>query len=137
MIGLLVMTHETLGHAFNSLACHFFGNPPEHLRLLNISKNEDPDVVLQQAQQLIDEVDHGSGVLLLTDIFGATPFNIANKLIKKPDIILLTGLNAPMMVKAIQYAADFDDLEAFAQKVKQAALDGIIEINLESLQQSC
>ncbi len=135
MIGLLVITHESLGHAFNSLACHFFGQAPDNLRLLNVDKNDNPDVVLQQAMHLIDEVNKGSGVLLLTDIFGATPFNIANKLIKDSQVVLLTGLNAPMMVKAIQDSVTSDDLPHFAQSVKQAATNGIIEINLASLQQ--
>ncbi len=132
MIGLLVITHESVAQAFNTLSCHFFGEKPNNVRLLNVCSHDNPDVILQQAQAMALELNTGSGVLLLTDIFGATPFNIAKKLIQNHDVILLTGLNAPMMIKAIQNSSQEADIKVLATIVRQAAIDGIIEINLES-----
>ena len=73
MIGLLIVTHETLGHAFSSLVSHFFGPCPDNVRLLNVAKDDTPEHILTRASALIHEVNQGQGVLILTDIFGATP----------------------------------------------------------------
>lgn len=128
VIGLLIVTHETLGHAYGSLVSHFFGPRPENVRLLNVAKDDTPEAILAQASDLIDEVNQGQGVLILTDIFGATPCNIARKLIQSDDVVMLTGLNAPMMVKAIQYSALRQDVHALSQEVKDAALSGIMAL---------
>lgn len=128
MIGLLIVTHETLGHAYSSLVSHFFGPCPENVRLLNVAKDDTPEMILAQASALIAEINHGQGALILTDIFGATPCNIARKLIESDDVIMLTGLNAPMMVKAIQYSALRSDVHTFSQEVKDAAISGIMAL---------
>ena len=131
MIGLLIVTHETLGHAFSALVSHFFGPCPDNVRMLNVAKDDTPETILNKASQLIHEVNQGLGVLILTDIFGATPCNIARKLILSPDVMMLTGLNAPMMVKAIQYSALRQDLQSLTQEVKEAALIGIMALTYE------
>ena len=131
MIGLLIVTHETLGHAFSSLVSHFFGPCPDNVRLLNVAKDDTPELILTRASALIHEVNQGQGVLILTDIFGATPCNISRKLIQSDDVMMLTGLNAPMMVKAIQYSALRNDLNALTQEVKEAALHGIMALSYE------
>lgn len=128
MIGLLIVTHETLGHAYNALVSHFFGTCPDNVRLLNVAKDTPPELILEQATQLIGQANQGQGVLLLTDIFGATPCNIARKLITSNDVVMLTGLNAPMMVKAIQYAPLRNDVHLFSQEVKTAAINGIMAL---------
>ena len=131
MIGLLIITHETLGHAFNTLVSHFFGDCPEHVKLLNVAKDTPPELILEQASELVKQVNQGQGVLILTDIFGATPCNIARKLITSPDVMLLTGLNAPMMVKAIQYSSLREDIHVLTKEVKNAALNGIMLLTYE------
>ncbi len=134
MIGLLIVTHETLGHAYTALVSHFFGQTPEHVQLLNVAKDEAPESVLQKAALMIAEVNRGHGVLIITDIFGATPCNIARKLIQSDDVAMITGLNAPMMVKAIQYSSRKDDLRALLKEVKAAAIAGIIDLTLDDLE---
>ena len=129
MIGLLIVTHETLGHAFSSLVSHFFGPCPDNVRLLNVAKDDTPDIILERASALIHEVNQGQGVLILTDIFGATPCNISRKLIQSDDVMMLTGLNAPMMVKAIQYASKSNNVHELATTVQQAAINGIMNID--------
>lgn len=131
MIGLLIITHETLGHAYNALVSHFFGPCPENVRLLNVAKDDTPEFIMQQASDLIEQVNSGFGVLILTDIFGATPCNTARKLIQSDKVLMLTGLNAPMMVKAIQYSALRNDVQALTKEVKDAAINGIMTLTYE------
>ncbi|MBP6117349.1 MAG: PTS mannose transporter subunit IIA [Neisseriaceae bacterium] len=128
MIGLLIVTHESLGSAFNHLATHFFPALPGNVRILNVEKNDAPETVHAKISHFLEELNFGYGVLILTDIFGATPCNVANKFILNEDTAMLTGLNAPMIVKAIQYASLSTDLQALLQDVKQAAIAGIIDI---------
>ncbi|MDO5685781.1 MAG: PTS mannose transporter subunit IIA [Neisseria sp.] len=131
MIGLLVITHEAVGQAYRALSEHFFNQLPDYVRVMGIHRDEAPEDILARAQILIDELPADNGVLVLTDIFGATPCNIARKLLTKQRIAMLTGLNAPMMIKALQYAQERTDIEAFAHEVQQAAIDGIIRVDEE------
>lgn len=133
MIGLLVVTHETLGQAYTQLAQHIFGSMPSNVGILNVRSDDKPEAIRNRATALIDSVDHGDGILVLTDIFGATPCNIARNLIHNDKMVMLTGLNAPMLIKATQHAKDQHDLMALAAEVKAAAIEGILTISYEDV----
>lgn len=129
MIGLLIIAHETLGEAYTRLAEHFFNTVPDNIRILGVNQNDDPECGIERARSLVAELAHLDGVLILGDIFGATPCNTAQKLVQNDKTAMLTGLNAPMMVKAVQYAAQRTDIRAFAAEVQQAAVNGILLID--------
>lgn len=128
MIGLLIITHETLGAAYENLAQHFFPDPAAyaHVRILNVQMDDDHDSITARAHALLPEWEHSAGVLILTDIFGATPCNAAMKLVRPPRTAMLTGLNAPMLVKAVSHSAQAQDLAAFAETVREAGANGIM-----------
>ncbi|WP_373813317.1 PTS sugar transporter subunit IIA [Neisseria dentiae] len=129
MIGLLIITHEAIGEAYRSLAQHFFfGDTPQNIRILGVDTHEDHDSIISRARQMTADLDCDAGVLIMTDIFGATPCNAARQLVESGKTAMLTGLNAPMMVKAANYAPAADNLAAFTQLVKEAAVNGIIDI---------
>lgn len=130
MIGILIITHEAIGAAYQSLAHHFFpqGNP-ENIRILGAEPNEDQDDIINQAIAMIQDFpEENHGVLIMTDIFGATPCNAARRMVREGKSAILTGLNAPMMIKAIQYAPGAVDLTQFTEEVKEAAIRGIFAI---------
>ena len=106
MIGILIITHEALGDAYRSLAQHFFpGEPPANIKILGVTQEQQHEEIIAHTQTLIsslDKLEHCNGVLVITDIFGATPCNAARKLVLEGKVAMLTGLNAPMMVKALQ-----------------------------------
>ncbi|HEZ3820483.1 TPA: PTS sugar transporter subunit IIA, partial [Neisseria meningitidis] len=105
MIGLLIITHETIGEAYRKLAHHFFpGGLPENVRILGVQPTEDQDDINNNAIAALQEFPDNDGVLIMTDIFGATPCNAARRLVRENKSAILTGLNAPMMVKAVQYS---------------------------------
>ncbi len=128
MIGIIIVTHESLGDAYRSLAEHFFPEPPESVMLVGVERTEDHDDIIRHILTMIKDADHGHGVLVLTDIFGATPCNAARKMVVPGKVAMLTGLNAPMLIKAVQYAPAATDLAVFTENVRQAAINGIIAI---------
>lgn len=132
MIGILIITHEAIGEAYRSLAHHFFpqGNP-ENIRILGAKPDEDHDDIINRAVAMIQEFPDNNGVLIMTDIFGATPCNAARRLVRAGKSAILTGLNAPMMIKAVQYSPQAQDLAEFTETVKAAAIRGIFSITAE------
>ncbi|MDO4907787.1 PTS sugar transporter subunit IIA [Neisseria sp.] len=129
MIGLLIITHEAIGEAYRSLAQHFFlGDTPQNIRILGVDTHEDHNSVISRARKMTAELNSDAGVLIMTDIFGATPCNAARQLVEGGKTAMLTGLNAPMMVKAANYSPEADNLAAFTRLVKEAAVNGIIDI---------
>ncbi len=78
MIGILVVSHEPLGTALIHCTRHIFGRMPPQLAALDVIPDEDPEAALSAARELIARINDGSGVLVLTDIFGATPSRIAH-----------------------------------------------------------
>lgn len=129
MIGLLIITHETIGEAYQGLTHHFFPNGfPENVRILGVQPNEDQNDIINNAIAALQEFPDNRGVLIMTDIFGATPCNAARKLIVPHKVAMLTGLNAPMLIKAVQYSGTAGNLEDFTEDVRQAAVKGILAL---------
>lgn len=129
MIGLLIIAHDRLGDAFRDVIQHFFpDNILNNVRVLGVTLDQQHDDIIEAAKVVVEEIDAGNGVLVLTDIFGATPCNAARKLVSDGKIAMLTGVNAPMIVKATQYAAQSHDLTAFTESVKNAGVGGILAI---------
>lgn len=127
MISLLIITHETLGSAYTCLTKHFFPNINlDYIHILNVEPTENHEDIISRAQTLLPEINRGHGVLILTDIFGATPCNAAMKLVAPNQSAMISGLNAPMLVKAINYSQKYNDLNQFVEIVKQAGIDGIL-----------
>ncbi|MGN6903460.1 PTS sugar transporter subunit IIA, partial [Neisseria sp. P0015.S010] len=119
MIGLLIITHETIGEAYRGLADHFFPNGfPENLHILGVQPDEDQNDIINNAIAALQEFPNNRGVLIMTDIFGATPCNAARRLVRENKSAILTGLNAPMMIKAIQYSSQAENLSDFTETVK-------------------
>ena len=135
MVGILILTHETLGQAYSKLCEHFFGTQVNHLTILGVQKSDTPEAIAIRIQDIIENLNNGAGVLILTDIYGATPCNVAKNLVNTEDIIIITGLNAPMFIKAMQGSQQLENLEQLAEQVKLAAQAGVMEINIENLKQ--
>lgn len=129
MIGLMIVTHETVGLANLQLIQHIFGSIPEKIAVVGVRSDDSVEQIHAEVVKNLSSLNYGNGVLILTDIFGATPCNLVRQLLKQDNIILLTGLNAPMLIKALQNFAKFDDVREFAEVVKQAAIAGIMTIS--------
>jgi PTS system mannose-specific IIA component len=101
MIGIMVVSHEPLGTALIHCTRHIYGRLPVQLAALDVIPDEDPDQAYSAALELLARINDGSGVVVLTDLFGATPSRIAARLAEPHKVVVLAGVNLPMLVKAL------------------------------------
>lgn len=127
MIGILIISHDKLGENFTHCATHILGEKPQHLLYQSVSNKDEPDEVVMHAKKLIKKLDQGNGVLVMTDIYGATPSNIASQLIQSGKIECLAGLNLPMLVRALNY--QHESLAVVVEKALAGGKEGIKHIS--------
>ncbi len=110
-VGLLIISHDGIGPALLGTAKLMLNDFPLRTKLLTASKDCDPVELMSSAIELIAELDDKEGVLVLTDLYGSTPTNIAQKLMNKNNIYVVTGLNLSMLIRVFNYPQlDLDDL---------------------------
>ena len=121
-----------LGKSLIECATHVLGDKPLFLESLSIENDCTHESMFKQISERINLLDQGDGVLILTDIFGATPCNIITKIIKPGKVSAIAGVNLSMLIRTISYRNEsFDSL---ISKAIQGAQDGIIHIQAN---QSC
>jgi PTS system ascorbate-specific IIA component len=103
MVGILLITHAPLGRAFIEAVTHIYKDPPQKLEALDVIADQDTNDVRQLAMQAIARLNDGSGVLVLTDILGATPANCTQSLCMPGEIEVIAGVSLPMLLRAISY----------------------------------
>jgi len=126
MIGILLITHGSYGEALVQNACHVLNKRPPQLNQLGLSAQDDPLDLLPLARQMLHLVDDGDGVLLMTDIFGATPSNLALKLLEPGRVEGLTGVNLPMLLRALNYRDK--GMATLLVRARDGGRDGILNM---------
>lgn len=126
MIGVLVISHEPLGTALIHCTRHIYGRMPPQLAALDVIPDEDPEAACRAARELLSRINDGSGVVVFTDIYGATPSRIASSLAELYRVVVVAGVNLPMLVKALNSRRS--PLEDLAEMLMASAKNAIIEI---------
>jgi len=126
MIGILLITHGSFGEALIQNACHVLNKRPPQLHQLGMSPQDDPLDQLPLAREMLKLVDNGQGVLVLTDIFGASPANLALKLLEPGRVEGLTGVNLPMLLRALTYRDR--DMETLLMRARDGGRDGVFNM---------
>lgn len=126
MIGILLITHDTLGESLLQCACHVLNKRPEQLMQLGVAAGDDPNDLLPLARQMIKLVDTGEGVLVLTDIYGASPSNLTGKLLQGGKIEGLAGVNLPMLLRALSYRDK--GMETLLARATGGGRDGVLNL---------
>lgn len=126
MIGILLITHGSYGEALVQNACHVLNKRPPQLNQLGLSAQDDPLDLLPLARQMLHLVDDGDGVLLMSDIFGATPSNLALKLLEPGRVEGLTGVNLPMLLRALNYRDK--GMTTLLVRARDGGRDGILNM---------
>jgi PTS system ascorbate-specific IIA component len=126
MIGILIISHGDLGNCLIHCANHVMGKRPKHLMHLGVTIQDDPDVIIPKALELLKQLDCGDGVLILSDICGATPCNIANQLVDPGRVECLSGANLSMLVRALTYRNE--PLESVVEKALSGGKEGVMRI---------
>lgn len=103
MVGILLITHAPLGRAFIEAVTHVYKDTPERVEALDVIADQDPGEVLRLASDAIERINDGSGVLVLTDVVGATPANCTQSLCVPGEIEVIAGVSLPMLLRAISY----------------------------------
>ena len=103
MIGILILAHDPVASSFGKAISHVLGNVPAQLEWLDVANNASPPEVVDQARKRIAQLNSGDGVLVCSDVCGATPCNIATQLSEPGQVNVLSGLNLAMLLRAINY----------------------------------
>lgn len=126
MIGLFLITHSTYGESLIQCACHVLNRRPPQIAQLGIASQDDPLDALPLARAMLNFVDCGEGVLILTDLYGATPSNIAMKLLAPGRIEGLAGVNLPMLLRALTYRDK--GMEVLLARATSGGRDGVLNM---------
>ncbi|WP_035383284.1 PTS fructose transporter subunit IIA [Ferriphaselus sp. R-1] len=129
MVGILLVTHNGLGDSLLDCVRHVLRTLPSHLRSLSVYEDDDPAQKEAEGQALIAELDTGDGVLLLTDMFGATPSNIARRLCQSEHVKGVAGVNLPMLLR-ISCCCD-KPLAEMAQRALEGGRECIVFMDSE------
>lgn len=127
MIGILIVAHGTLGESLIETASHVLGQRPPHLASFGVAIQDDPEQMLARAQGLVRRLDQGAGVLILADICGATPCNVARKLTAADSVACVAGVNLPMLVRALTYRNE--PLATVVEKALSGGREGVMNMN--------
>jgi PTS system ascorbate-specific IIA component len=127
MVGILIVAHGAFGEALIHCASHVLGRRPLRVRQLGVTVHDDPDAILPQAQDLVRQLDEGDGVVVLTDILGATPSNIAARLAVPGRVEVVAGVNLPMFVRALTYRAH--PLAVVVEKAISGGCEGVLHLD--------
>ena len=131
MIGILLITHGTLGESLIHCASHVLNKRPPRLKQLGVTAQDDPVMLLPQARTLVKELDSGDGVLILTDIYGGTPSNMASKLLIPGKVEAVAGVSLPMLIRVLTYRDR--DLPTIVTKAISGGCEGVLRVPLFKL----
>ena len=128
MYGLLIVSHGAFGESLIHSASHVLGRRPLYLRQLGVTVHDDPDEIFPVALDLIRFLDQGKGVLVMTDIYGATPSNIGARLLEPGRVEGVSGVNLPMLIKALTHR-DSGTVEELALRSLAGGSEGVVRMD--------
>ncbi len=134
MAGILIIAHAPFATALRECIAHIYGGLPARIGCIDVTPDCDPVEVRAFACSEIDRLKEDNGAIVLTDVFGATPANIAASLHDK-DVCVLAGCNLPMLVRAVCYRAT--PLDTLTEKVLQGGSKGIQELDASTPMNPC
>jgi mannose PTS system EIIA component len=131
MIGVLVVTHGSIGEALLTSAAQILGQAPAQVATLSVWRQDDPDDLVLRARELLETLDAGDGVLVLTDIFGATPGNVVSRLLEDGRVEGVSGASLPMLLRVLtsRNGSAGNKLSAAVQRAISGGSEGVVHMN--------
>lgn len=130
-VSVIVIAHNDIASALVHATTSTFGELPLPTTTVAVNQDSDPDDLIPKLRRLTETVDEGDGVLLLTDLFGSTPNNIARELSKTDKVAIVSGLNLPMLVRVMNYPKL--SLEELAKKAISGGKEGVMDCRPDQL----
>ena len=130
MIGILIIAHGGLGESLIHCVTHVLGKQPPQLAHFAVGTDDDPSDLLPQAQQVVSTLNTGSGVLILSDIYGASPCNLVTKLLAPGKVEGVAGVNLPMLVRVLNYRDK--SIKVCLEKAVSGGRDGVVHFTKTS-----
>ena len=130
MNGILIIAHAPLANALRQCALHVFPDCGPLVAAIDVQPNLSPDETLGAARVALDQLSHlpqVKGVVVLTDIFGATPSNVAQKLVDGQRSRLITGVNLPMLLRTVSYR--HEPLETLVSRAMVGGTQGVMQVS--------
>ena len=124
-VGILLVTHSDIGKQLLLTATSVFGKNPFQVELLSVDNYDQPNDVKELAEKYVKFLDNGAGVLVLTDIIGTTPSNIASS-INYEKIKVVAGLNLSMILNVFNYPDV--SLDQLSTKALEGGMEGVSKI---------
>lgn len=129
MIGIVIIAHGDLGESLLDCAAHVLGKQPEQMASLAIATKDDPTEMFARASALVRQLNTGDGVLVLSDMYGATPCNIVTRLLQPGVVAGVAGVNLPMLVRAMTYRQE--PLAKLVEKAVSGGREGVVYFDNE------
>jgi len=130
VIGVLLISHGAIGETLLASAEQILGAKQSQVAALGVSRTDDPGTVLARARQLAAQLDDGAGLLVLTDMFGATPCNVASRLLADGRVEGVSGISLPMLVRVL--SGRNGSLPAAVQRALSGGAEGVVHMNTDS-----
>ena len=131
MIGILIIAHDSFAEGLARAVTHVLGSRPPQFEVLSVAATDDPHALLPAARDLIKRLDTGSGVMIFSDIYGASPCNLAARLLKSGRVEGIAGVNLPMLVRALTYRTR--DLETMVKRAVSGGCEGVLHMNVDPI----
>lgn len=131
MIGILIVAHGHLGESLVDAVTHVLGARPPQFDVFPVAPTDDPLMLLPKAREAVAALDTGEGVAILSDIYGATPCNLASKLASAGHVEVIAGVSLPMLVRAFTYRTR--GMEMFVKKAVSGGCEGVLHVEPESI----
>jgi len=129
VIGVLIVTHGEIGTALLDSARQILGVELPQVATLSVWRQDDPDDLVLRARELLDGIDAGEGVLVLTDIFGATPGNVVSRLLEDGHVEGVSGVSLPMLLRVL--TSRNGPLSSAVQRAISGGADGVVHMNTD------
>ena len=125
-VGLLLLSHDGIGSAIFATASQMIVHCPLNTKLLAVPQDCNPEEMIKRATLLMEELDTGDGVLILSDLYGSTPCNIALACTFGNKVMAVAGLNLPMLIRVMNYPQL--NLAELTIKALSGGKDGVVEL---------
>jgi PTS system mannose-specific IIA component len=133
VIGILIVTHGEIGTSMLSSASQILGSAQQQVATLSVWRHDDPDDLVLRARELLERIDAGEGVLVLTDIFGATPGNVVSRLLEDGRVEGVSGVSLPMLLRVLtgRNGSLPTSMQATVQRALSGGAEGVVHMNTD------